>query len=98
VRRIGRVDIHQAEIVAALRAVGASVQVLSTVGGGCPDLMAGFRGATYCIEVKTVTGKRDPKPEPLTPDQERWHAHWRGHVAVVSTADEAFAAIGAVVR
>jgi hypothetical protein len=92
------VDANQAELVAALRAIGASVQVLSAVGGGCPDLMVGFRGATFALEVKQLTGKRDPKPEPLTPDQVKWHREWRGHVAVVSTADEAFAAIGAVVH
>ena len=96
-RRAAKVDNSQAAIVSALRDVGASVAITSTVGKGFPDLVVGFRRRTYCIECKSLTGKRDPKPEPLTPDQVRWHQEWRGHVAVVATAEEAREAIGAVV-
>ena len=40
-RRAARTDANQAEIVAALRGVGASVQPLHAVGQGCPDLLVG---------------------------------------------------------
>lgn len=39
-RRKARVDANQSEVVAALRAVGATVQHLHMVGGGCPDCRA----------------------------------------------------------
>ena len=44
------VDANQPEIVAALRAAGATVQHLHEVGQGCPDILAGFRGRNYLID------------------------------------------------
>ena len=82
-----RVDANQAEIVAALRAVGASVVVLSRVGQGCADLAAGIREQTYFLEVKTDSGK-------LTPAEQEFMQMWRGHYAIVRTPDEALRAIG----
>lgn len=88
-RRVARVDGNQAEIVAALRRVGATVQHLHTVGQGCPDLAVGRAGQTYFIEVKRPGEK-------LTPDEARWHEAWNGHVAIVHDVDEALVAVGAV--
>lgn len=70
----------------ALEALGASVSDLSAVGGGVPDLLVGFRGRTFLIEVKTAEGT-------LTPDQVVWHGAWRGHKAIVRTVAEAVAAL-----
>ena len=93
-RRAARIDDNQVEIVAALRQIGASVQALHSVGSGCPDLAAGYRGANYFLEVKD--GSKPPSARSLTDDQKDWHRGWRGQVAVVRTVAEAFAAIGAV--
>jgi hypothetical protein len=84
-----RVDANQSEIVAALRAMGASVQCLHTVGQGCPDLLVGRQGVNLLVEVKR--GKSG-----LTPDEQIWHAAWRGHVAIVRTVEDAAALLGAV--
>lgn len=73
----------------ALRQVGATVEDLHKVGNGCPDLIVGFRGCNYLIEVKTPTGKRKP-------GQVDWHNDWRGHVATVSCVEQALAVIGAL--
>lgn len=89
--RNARTDANQKEIVAVLRSVGASVQSLAPVGHGVPDLLVGFRGITYLIEVKTPTGK-------LTPDQIRWHGDWRGGVGICITADDALMYIGAIAQ
>ncbi len=51
-RRAGRVDTSQAAIVAALRAVGAKVKVLSHVGGGMPDLLVTYQARLYLLECK----------------------------------------------
>jgi hypothetical protein len=95
VRRAAKIDVNQPGIVKALRGVGASVQSLAAVGKGCPDLLVGFRGVNYVLEVKD--GERIPSQRRLTPLQGEWHEAWRGRPAVVvETQDEALAAIGAL--
>ena len=95
-RRAAKVDSTQTAIVDALRAAGATVQSLATVGGGVPDLVVGFRGRTWLLEVKTPRGKRDPKPSPTTAEQDRWFAVWRGDpVRIVTSATQALEIIGA---
>ena len=86
-RWAAKVDRNQAEIVSALRQVGASVLVLSRVGQGCADLAAGLRGETFFLEVKTDKGK-------LTPREKEFMEGWRGHYAIVRTPEEALRAIG----
>lgn len=93
-RRAANIDTNQPEITAALRDVGATVQPLHMVGKGCPDLLVGYRQATFLIEVKD--GKKPPSRRRLTPDEVAWHENWRGHVAVVETTDDALRAIGAI--
>lgn len=93
-RRAAKVDRNQAEIVAALRKVGATVTDTSKVGNGFPDLTVGFRGKTYLMEVKD--GSKPPSARELTADQIEWHIEWRGGpCAVVNSVDEALAFIGA---
>jgi hypothetical protein len=87
VRRAARVDANQAEIVAALRRVGATVQPLHAVGKGCPDLLVGFRQKNFLFEVKD--GRRPPSERKLTTDEARWIGGWRGPVVVVTSAFEA---------
>ena len=93
-RRAANVDSNQPEIVAALRAVGATVQPLHSVGQGCPDLAVGFRGITYMIEVKD--GSRSPSHRALTEPQVKWHGGWKGHVAIAETVKDALTIIGAL--
>lgn len=90
-RRRGRIDQNQTEIVEGLRKFGASVEVLSNVGGGVPDLLVGWRGTNYLIEVKsTVTsyGRNG-----LNQMQQDWHDKWLGHKAVAESLDEAITII-----
>jgi len=89
-----RTDANQIEIVRALRQVGASVLILSAVGKGCPDIMAGYRGVNVLLELKD--GTKPPSARVLTPDERAWHEQWRGQVATVTTVDEALVAIGAI--
>ena len=82
-------DANQAEIVADLRKAGATVHSLHEVGDGCPDLVVGFRGKNYLIEIK-MPGKS------LNPLQQYWYATWRGQVSVARTSEEALRIIGAI--
>ena len=89
--RAKRVDVNQKEIVHALRTFGATVQDLSGVGAGCPDLLIGYRGHTILIEVK-----RDAKAK-LTSHQVEWHDGWRGGLAVrIESIDDAIALIKSI--
>lgn len=86
-RRAAKIDANQSEIVAALRAIGATVAVTSTVGQGFPDICVGYRGRSILMEVKD--GSKPPSERKLTPDQELFHAAWRGEIVVVKSAAEA---------
>jgi len=86
-----RADGNQPEIVAALRAAGAVVQPLHTVGQGVPDLLVAYRNRTMVMEIKDPTKpKADRK---LTPAQQKWHDMWIGEKHVVETIEQALAAL-----
>lgn len=92
VRRRGRIDRNHGEIVKALRDARCSVQSLANIGGGCPDLLVGFRGKNYVLEVKD--GLLTASERKLTDDERIWHACWMGSAKVVNSVEEAFKAIG----
>jgi len=82
--RRGRTDANQTEIVAFLRAAGASVFVSSDVGRGFPDLVVGHRGHTYLIEVKVPGGR-------IRDSQSAFALSWRGSpVCVVRNVQDCF--------
>ena len=76
---------NQSAIVAALRAAGATVRSLAELGHGIPDLLVGWRGVNYLVEVKNLDGKGDS----LTDDEKEFHGAWRGQVCIVRTVNEA---------
>lgn len=90
IRHWDRRDKNQAPIVEALRKAGAVVWEIRSTGArrGLPDLMCGYAGRTWLLEVKQPGGK-------LSPEQERFAGTWRGGpVATVTTPEEALAAVG----
>jgi hypothetical protein len=88
-RRIARVDGNQPEIVKALRKIGASVQLLHTVGQGCPDLLAALAGRNVLFEVKDPA--QPPSKRKLTDDEAVWFGNWKGEAHVIETAEQAIA-------
>ncbi len=78
-----RRDANEPAIVEALEKVGATVERWEVC-----DLVVGYQGRTYLIEVKTEKGK-------LTKKQKTMREKWRGHLATVRDAIEALQAIGA---
>ena len=81
-RRAAKVDVNQAQIVAAFRALGCSVKPAHAVGEGFPDLVIGYRGNDYLVEVKAPKGK-------LTPQQDQFRETWRGGYHVARSTDDA---------
>jgi len=88
-----QVDANQTAVVEALRRVGALVQHLHTVGGGCPDLLVGYRGKLWLLEVKD--GRKPPSERRLNDAEAAWHARWAGYPVVTVTSPlDALKAIG----
>ena len=83
-RLIARTDENQADIVSALRRVGAVVACTHQLGTGYPDLTVAYGGRNWLIECKMPGAA-------LTPDEERFHEEWRqrGQIAVVTAPEEA---------
>lgn len=86
-RNAARVDANQKAITDALRAAGCSVQPLHTVGRGVPDLLIGYNGQNFLLELKD--GGKRPSARNLTDDQQDWYRNWRGQVAIAGDVDEA---------
>jgi hypothetical protein len=86
-RTAARRDGNERPIIDGLVAVGATVKQLS-LKGVC-DLLVGFRGVNYLIEVKEPKGK-------LTPDQIDFFEDWRGQKGIARNLDDALRIIGAI--
>lgn len=84
-----RTDKNQSEIVKVLQQVGASVHDLSQAGEGVPDLLVGYFGKNYLIEVKD-----ENKKIRLTSAQKIFHEFWKGKVYIVQTKEEALKILG----
>jgi Holliday junction resolvase len=92
-RTAAKVDRNQSEVVDALRKVGASVQSLASIGKGCPDLLVGYHGILYLMEVKD--GTKIPSQQVLNKDQIKWHEAWNGSpVYVVRSIEQALKILG----
>jgi hypothetical protein len=82
-------DTNEPGIIKGLRSVGATVRTLSEKGMG--DLIVGYRGRNYLLEVK-MPGEK------LTTDEHDFHSEWQGQIAIVFSLTEAYIAIGALVE
>ena len=88
-RRGSKPDLNHAEIRDGLRQIIGFQCVRDTkdIGSGFPDLIAGFRGKNYFLEVKQVGAK-------LTPAEIKFHQEWEGQIDIVHNLDEALKMIG----
>ncbi len=91
-----KVDANQGDVVLALRQCGVSVTITSDLGNGFVDIVAGYRGVNYLLQIKD--GDQPPSKRRLTPAEKEWHAAWRGQAFVVNSVDEALAAVGVIDR
>lgn len=86
-----RIDQNQGEIVKVLRKMGASVQIISEVGKGCPDIICGYRGVNYLIEIKNGNKK-------LTECEQEFFDNWKGQATIIRSLDEAIAYLENLIR
>lgn len=92
-RYAARVDENQGRIVKALRAVGAWVWSTAPLGNGFPDLLVWFRGQYTLLEVKR---EGPPSAQKLTEAESKFALGCPGRLEIVTTAEEALRAIGAI--
>jgi len=83
-RRAAKVDANQPEIVKALRAInGVTVEL------GMDDLLIGYKGANYWIELKEVGKEKQIKPH-----QAMLAEKWKGQYLITSSLDEILELMG----
>ena len=81
-------DANQNEIVAELLKIPAlSVIDLREVGNDCPDILIGYHGDNFLIEIKTAKGK-------VKPGQQRHYDEWPGQTAIARSLDDVLMIIG----
>lgn len=86
-RQAAKRDANERPIIDGLEGVGATVKQLSSKG--VCDLLVGFRGVNYLIEVKQDKAK-------LTPDQVEFFEWWQGQRGIARTLEDALRIIGAI--
>ena len=84
---IKRTDSNHAEIIKALRKI-PNMSVFSTheVGKGFPDIVIGYKGINYLIEIKD--GNKPPSARKLTDSEVKFHNDWKGQIKIVNNLDE----------
>ena len=86
-RKRGKTDTNQIEIVQALRSAGAHVAITSNLGGGFPDLVVMYTDRVLLMEVKSKCGR-------LTEEEQVFYNEWSAGMVVVYSVEEALDAIG----
>jgi hypothetical protein len=77
-------DANHKAIVAALTYHGCIVADLANAGGGVPDVLCGYRGVLFLVEIKTATGS-------LSKKQREFFDAWTEYPALVlRSADDVF--------
>lgn len=66
--------------------MGASVAVTSSLRNGFPDIVVGYKGENYLIEIKD--GSKPPSQRELTEDEKKFHENWNGSVQIVCNIDD----------
>lgn len=86
-RRAAKVDANHGKIVNAIRAAGFSVHDTSAVGRGFPDLVCGYGGRSFLVEIKD--GAKFRSQRALTGPQETFKAGWLGCYVVIESVEQA---------
>lgn len=82
-----KVDRNQAEIVKALRGIGATVLHCHTLKNAF-DILVGYKGINYIMEIKD--GELPPSKKRLTEGEQDFKDTWRGgEYYIVESIDQA---------
>ncbi len=95
-RKYGKIDNNQTEIVNGLRKLGFSVESTASIGGGFPDIVVGYQGKNYLFEVKQKRSITNENPKPLTEHEKQFYESWRGQYAVVTCVEDVLSVVNYV--
>ena len=84
-RKRARVDANQKKIVSQLREIGCSVLHTHQLGKGAPDIIVGYKGKNYLIEIKD--GDKPLAQQKLTLDEIKFQAEWQCQYHVANSFD-----------
>jgi hypothetical protein len=91
-RRAAKIDANQNAIVDQLRGIpNLSVAITSKLGAGFPDLVIGYKGINYLIELKD--GKKPPSAQKLTLPEQFFHTLWKGQISTCANLTEILAVL-----
>jgi Holliday junction resolvase len=85
-RKHARIDANQKKIVSHLRDIGCTVLVTSQLGKGAPDIIVGYKGKNYLIEIKD--GEKRLSQQKLTPDEIKFQSEWKGAYFVINNLND----------
>ena len=87
-RRHGKVDDNQSQLVAAARKLGCLVHSTAAIGAGFPDLLIALpsRLGRRLVLCEVKDGAKSPSAQALTPEQVKFHAQWP--VTVIRSVDD----------
>jgi hypothetical protein len=78
---IKKVDANHKDLMTKLRLIpGISVASTHTIGKGFPDIVIGYKGLNYLVEIKD--GTKPPSQRKLTQDEVSFHSNWNGQVQI----------------
>ena len=82
-----RTDSNHKEIIDCCRKI-PSISVFSThmVGKGFPDIVIGYKGLNYLVEIKD--GKKSKSQKKLTDDEISFHELWKGQIIVAENIND----------
>ncbi len=81
-----RVDSNQKEIVSKLREIGCSILHTHQLGKGAPDIIIGYNGKNYLIEIKD--GTKSISQQKLTKDELQFKSNWKGSYFVCNSYEQ----------
>jgi Holliday junction resolvase len=86
VRLKARVDSNQKKIVSELRELGCSILHTHQLGKGAPDIIVGYNGNNYLIEIKD--GNKTLSQQKLTKDELHFQSNWKGAYFVCNSTKQ----------
>lgn len=81
-----RVDSNQKKIVSELRKLGCSILHTHQLGKGAPDIIVGYNGKNYLIEIKD--GSKSLSQQKLTKDELQFKSDWKGSYYVCNSTEQ----------
>lgn len=84
---IRKTDLNHKELIDKIRKIpNISVFSTHTIGKGFPDIVVGYKGLNYLIEIKD--GSKYKSQKKLTESELKFHNSWKGQVSIAENIDD----------